>query len=197
MAIDQISPPRMVEITGVTRTTADVIWLQPEDNGGARITGYTIERQDQPDGRWLKCNFSNVTECRFTVSSLSENTTYKFRILAKNAAGSISEPSELSDAVTCQDIFTPPRLELDSSLRDTITAKAGENVKLSAEIFGKPSPTVTWSKNRNELEHNPKSEIFNTESSTTLVLNNVSRDDTGEYLLQLKNSAGSRFVLIF
>lgn len=185
----------MVEVTGVTRTSADIVWRKPAQDGGARITGYVIERQEQPDGHWLKCNFSNVSDCWYTVTGLMENVTYKFRILAKNAASSVSLPSIPSEAITCQDVFTPPRLELDSKLRETIVVKAGENVKISALIFGKPPPTVTWSKNREEIESSMKTEITTTDATTTLILNDVDRDNTGEYLLQLKNSAGTRYVM--
>ena len=52
---------------------------------------------------WLRCNFSNVSETFYTVSSLQEGSQYFFRVYAKNAAGSVSAAAELMDFVTCED----------------------------------------------------------------------------------------------
>jgi len=125
------------------------------------LLGYTIERRELPDGRWLKCNFSNVIETEFTISGLTENADYEFRyvfsrtfllkfyfisktywscsirVFAKNSAGAISEASQASEPVTCRHEVAPPRVEFDAELRDSVTVKSGDSVKLDARISGK------------------------------------------------------------
>ena len=125
-------------------------------NGGARITGYIVERREMPSSRWLKCNFSNLSECRYTVTGLTEDMNYEFQIIAKNSAGSVSQPSEPSEMVTCKDTFPPPCLDLEAHMKDTLIATAGESAVLSAAISGKPDPTLTWKCTNTDLENSPK-----------------------------------------
>lgn len=56
-----------------------------------------------PNGRWTKASFTNVIETHFTVSGLTQDAQYEFRVFAKNAIGSISNPSEVVGPVTCRD----------------------------------------------------------------------------------------------
>uniref|UniRef100_H2YLF1 Titin n=1 Tax=Ciona savignyi TaxID=51511 RepID=H2YLF1_CIOSA len=196
VARDQISKPLAVEPTGVTRTSVDLIWRKPENDGGAKVSGYVVERRELPNGRWLKCNFSNLIDCKYTVTGLTEDASYEFQVTAKNASGSVSAPSEPSEKVTCKDSFTPPRLDLNGNLKDTVVVKAGETITLSASIFGKPVPTATWTRNNVELDNTPKTEIMDTGSTASLSIKDSTRDDSGDYVLHLKNTAGSRAISI-
>lgn len=63
-----------------------------------------VERREAPNGRWVKANFTNIIERKFTVSGLSLDQSYDFRVLAKNAIGSVSNPSLIVGPVTCVDI---------------------------------------------------------------------------------------------
>lgn len=72
------------------------------------MVGYIVERKpvsEVGDGRWLKCNYTIVSDNFFTVTALSEGDTYEFRVLAKNAAGVISKGSESTGPVTCRDEY--------------------------------------------------------------------------------------------
>jgi titin len=62
-----------------------------------------VERKDCPDGRWTRANFTNVIEMNFTMSGLTQNESYEFRVYAKNAIGSISNPSDVVGPITCVD----------------------------------------------------------------------------------------------
>lgn len=71
--------------------------------------GYVVERKlftDDEDARWLKCNYTTITENCFTVPSLSEGEVYEFRVIAKNGAGVHSIPSETTGPVTCKDEYS-------------------------------------------------------------------------------------------
>lgn len=77
-------------------------------DGGSKVVGYIVERKpvsEVGDGRWLKCNYTIVSDNFFTVTALSEGDTYEFRVLAKNAAGVISKGSESTGPVTCRDEY--------------------------------------------------------------------------------------------
>lgn len=63
-----------------------------------------VERRDAPNGRWTKANFTNIIDKKFTVSGLSIGEAYEFRVFAKNAIGSVSNPSLVAGPATCVDI---------------------------------------------------------------------------------------------
>lgn len=62
-----------------------------------------MEKREAPNGRWVKANFTNIIELGFTVSGLNQDESYEFRVYAKNAVGSISNPSLIAGPVTCVD----------------------------------------------------------------------------------------------
>lgn len=100
--------PGRPEVTDVTRSTVSLIWSAPKYDGGSKVVGYIIERKpvsEVGDGRWLKCNYTIVSDNFFTVTALSEGDTYEFCVLAKNAAGVISKGSESTGPVTCRDEY--------------------------------------------------------------------------------------------
>lgn len=101
-------PPGRPEVTDVTRSSVSLSWSPPLYDGGSKIVGYIVERKpynETGDGRWLKCNYTIVSENFFTVTALGEGEEYEFRVLAKNAAGVISKGSESTGAVTCKDEY--------------------------------------------------------------------------------------------
>lgn len=96
-------PPANVRITEVTKNSASLAWQRPPFDGGSKITGYNVERREAPSGRWVKANFTNIIDLGFTVSGLSQDESYEFRVYAKNAVGSVSNPSFIAGPVTCVD----------------------------------------------------------------------------------------------
>ncbi len=57
----------------------------------------------QGKGRWLKTNFSSVTDTEFTVTGLACGERYEFRVIARNAIGTVSPPSQSSGYVLIRD----------------------------------------------------------------------------------------------
>ena len=99
-----LEPPNNVRITDITKNTITLAWQQPSD-GGSKITGYFIEKRDDPKGRWTKAHLTNITNKHYTVTGLTQDESYEFRVMAKNAVGSVSNPSIVAGPVTCVDTF--------------------------------------------------------------------------------------------
>ena len=59
---------------------------------------YSIERR-QGRGKWLRCNFTDVSETQFTVTGLSAGDRFEFRVIARNAVG-CSEPFIIEETFT-------------------------------------------------------------------------------------------------
>lgn len=69
------------------------------------MTGYIIEKKEGSGSRWFKANLTNVSDTRFSVTGLNQDETYEFRVMAKNAVGSLSNPSMTAGPVTCVDTY--------------------------------------------------------------------------------------------
>ena len=92
--------PTGLTVGSVTPTKIPLTWTAPTDNGGAEITGYTVERA--PDdtanpgnpGTWGTAGTASTTS--YTDTGLTPETTYHYRVSATNSEGS----SPYSDAVS-------------------------------------------------------------------------------------------------
>uniref|UniRef100_A0A3B4AB85 Titin n=1 Tax=Periophthalmus magnuspinnatus TaxID=409849 RepID=A0A3B4AB85_9GOBI len=170
VARDPCDPPGQPEPTHVTKDTIVIQWTKPEYDGGSSITGYTVEKRDLPEGRWVRANFTNVIETQFTVTGLTENAQYDFRVIAKNAVGTISKPSFNTGPITASDSIEAPKYSIDPEFTKTIVINAGETFKLDADVRGKPPPTMQWFKDEKPIENTLRLEIKNSETRALMVI---------------------------
>lgn len=63
---------------------------------------YSVERR-QGRGRWLRCNFTDICECQFTVTGLPAGDRFEFRVIARNAVSTVSPPSQSSGYIMTKD----------------------------------------------------------------------------------------------
>ncbi|XP_036400675.1 titin-like [Megalops cyprinoides] len=195
-ARDPCDPPGQPTVTNITRTSVSLSWTKPEYDGGAMVTGYIIERRELPDGCWLKCNFTNVQETYFDITGLTEDQRYDFHVIAKNAAGLLSEPSEGTGPVTVKGDVDTPCITMDDKYRQLVVVKAGDVLKITADIAGRPRPVVSWAKDGKEIEAKARVEICSTDTSTTITVKDSIRKDSGQYVLTLQNVAGTRSLAV-
>ncbi|KAI4788997.1 hypothetical protein KUCAC02_035499, partial [Chaenocephalus aceratus] len=195
-ARDPCESPHNLRVTNITRTSVSLFWEKPEYDGGVKITGYIVERRELPNGRWLKCNFTNLQDTYFDVTGLTEDVQYDFHVIAKNSAELLSDPCESTGPVTVKDDVDPPTITLEDKLTQLVVVKAGDIIRIDAEISGRPLPVVTWCKDGKEIEAKARCEITSTNFATTLIVRDAIRRDSGQYVLSLHNVAGTRAVAI-
>ena len=85
-----------MEISNVTNNSADLAWNPPKRDGGTPLTGYVIEYKIDSREFWSKADVVNANITSYTVTKLSEETEYYFRVIAVNAEG-YSKPLESTD----------------------------------------------------------------------------------------------------
>uniref|UniRef100_A0A3Q3BI45 Titin n=1 Tax=Kryptolebias marmoratus TaxID=37003 RepID=A0A3Q3BI45_KRYMA len=100
-----LEPPINLRISDITKNSISLAWEKPNYDGGSPITGYIIEKKEVVGAKWSKANLTNVSDTRFIVTGLTQNETYEFRVMAKNAVGSVSNPSMTAGPATCVDTY--------------------------------------------------------------------------------------------
>lgn len=98
-------PPIDLRISDITKNTISLAWHRPTYDGGSPITGYIIEKREGVSAKWSKANLTNVTDTRFAVTGLTQDESYEFRVMARNAVGSVSNPSITAGPATCVDTY--------------------------------------------------------------------------------------------
>nr|XP_006823014.1 PREDICTED: titin-like [Saccoglossus kowalevskii] len=99
--------PGRPDVIEVTESSARIKWTVPESDGGARVTGYIVERCDTSKDRWIRVNRTPVKEPFIIAEDLIKGTEYIFRVSAENKAG-ISEPSKPSKPVVAKPPYDVP-----------------------------------------------------------------------------------------
>jgi titin len=102
---DVPSAPRELKVTGVTRSSCQLQWLPPNNDGGAAIQGYIIERQTET--RWIRAIPTLNVGTTAQLVDLIEGDIYDFRVAAVNEEGQ-GPYSRPSDSVTIKDPYDVP-----------------------------------------------------------------------------------------
>ncbi len=111
-------------------TSVYVSWSAPATDNNAVITDYVIQYSDNGGGTWTTFNDGVSTNLFATVTGLSANTTYTFRIAAVNEAGQGPYSATVSSQTTFITLgsgpnvdihVTPSSSERTSSNSDTVT----------------------------------------------------------------------------
>ena len=73
-------------------------WKPPAKDGGAKVTGYRVEKCEETSEEWVKVEDIKSYDTVYKVTGLKEGKGYYFSVSAKNQAG-YGEPCETETAV--------------------------------------------------------------------------------------------------
>jgi len=90
--------PSILGVHDVLSSGCTVIYLPPDNDGGAAVTGYLLERRS-PGLEWIRLNDTPVTGLKHVADNLALLTEYQFRVAAVNKFG-ISSFSDASEMIT-------------------------------------------------------------------------------------------------
>lgn len=84
--LDKPSPPRDLVVSEVTSESAYLTWKAPEDDGGAVISHYVVQKKDVASDQWVPVSAANK-KLSLLAMYLMEGIQYLFRVAAENQFG--------------------------------------------------------------------------------------------------------------
>uniref|UniRef100_A0A3P9HG54 Titin n=1 Tax=Oryzias latipes TaxID=8090 RepID=A0A3P9HG54_ORYLA len=187
IATEEPAPPKRLDVIDTTNSTASLVWLKPEHDGGSRVRGYIVEFRVKGTDVWVV--YGETKSLKMLVEGLSENKEYDFRVKAKNDAG-ISDPQATFSSVVIKEPRIEPTADLSNITNQLITCKASNTFTIDVPISGRPAPKVTWKLEEMKLKETDRVSIKTTKERATLVVKDSKRSDSGKYYLTLENAAG-------
>lgn len=122
------SPPTNLRTTTISSTEVDLNWGLPQNNGGAPVSGYTIERND---GNGFVAILT-VQATSYHDAGLVPSKNYSYRVSAINSAGT-SDPSNVATATTFSVQPTTPPPTSSGSTGSTSTPSLDDLIKQRIE----------------------------------------------------------------
>ncbi|XP_023314705.1 twitchin isoform X11 [Trichogramma pretiosum] len=190
---DPPGPPGVPKVTQVGGNFANISWDKPENDGGARIQGYWIDKREikEPESCWQRVNPSICLPNQINVSNLVEGRRYEFRVFAQNEAG-IGPESKASTSVEIRDPQAAKPPEILKPLPKTLNCAENHNAHFKCLIIGVPSPTITWFKGAREIVNGSRYSIYSDGDCHNLIVNSVFGEDADEYVCRAVNRAGAK-----
>ena len=81
------SKPSKLEFRDIRRDSVLLEWDTPEFDGGAKLTGYVIEKRDVQKKRWSYVHKVEPSTQSYRVAGLTTDHKYMFRVMPKNRIG--------------------------------------------------------------------------------------------------------------
>uniref|UniRef100_A0A8C4NYK8 Titin n=1 Tax=Dicentrarchus labrax TaxID=13489 RepID=A0A8C4NYK8_DICLA len=187
--LDKPGPPSNIKVDEVSADFISLSWDSPTYDGGCQINNYVVEKRDTTTTTWQIVS-ATVARTSIKVSRLTQGIEYQFRIAAENRYGKshaidsapvVAQYPFDTGPVTVKDDVDPPTIILEDKFRQLVVIKAGDIIKIDAEVTGRPIPVVTWSKDGKEIESKARCEITSTNFTTTLIVRDAIRRDSGQY----------------
>lgn len=100
-------PKGPLKVNDITKNGCKLSWDKPEDDGGAPVTAYQVEKLDKSTGRWVPVGRTNGRDTELDVKGLQEGHEYSFRVKAINDEGE-SEPLESEHSIIAKNPYDVP-----------------------------------------------------------------------------------------
>lgn len=92
-------------VSDIDLTSATLTWQPPQDDGGAPITAYIVERRESGRSKWTTLDHLDADTLTLKAINLIDSCDYYFRVMAQNRIG-LSEPLETEKSVKPQSPFS-------------------------------------------------------------------------------------------
>ncbi|XP_061588383.1 obscurin isoform X12 [Cololabis saira] len=164
-------PPVDAVVQNKTDSSITIHWSPPDSDRPVPIKGYIVERRRVGATTWQRCNVDEtILSTEITIRNFSEESSYQFRISAKNDFGQ-SPYLEVPGS-----FYLEPSAEIRQGLMNS-TAVSGEEFSISLELSAVCSGF--WSLNGRLLRSGAEYLITRSKNTHTLLFRDVDMDMNG------------------
>ncbi|XP_055274907.1 immunoglobulin-like and fibronectin type III domain-containing protein 1 [Moschus berezovskii] len=196
-ARDPMRPPgpvRDLQVTDTSHTSISLSWARPDTQDGDEPQGYVVELRSSASPQWSPCHTGTVQGTTYTAKGLRPRESYFLRVTAVNDGGP-GQPTALGSAVEAMPVSVRPRFRMDASMKDLLTVRAGDTVRVPVYFEAAPTPEVTWLKDGLPL---PKRSVASVKDGLTqLLVPSAGLDDSGVYTVVLRSLRGEEATYSF
>lgn len=196
-ARDPMRPPgpvRDLQVTGTSHASISLRWAQPDSEDGDEAQGYVVELCPSDSLEWAPCHTGTMHATTYTAKGLRPREGYFVRVVAVNEGGR-GPPTALDMLVQAAPVSVCPKFLMDSSMKDSLTVRVGDTVRVPVTFEAAPLPEVTWLKDGLLL---PRRYVTSTEDGLTQLLVPVaSLADSGAYTVVLRGLQGEEATYTF
>ncbi|KAG5202644.1 hypothetical protein JEQ12_004034 [Ovis aries] len=196
-ARDPMRPPgpvRDLQVTDTSHTSITLSWAQPDTQDGDEPQGYMVELRASTSLKWSPCHAGTVQGTTYTAKGLRPRESYLLRVTAVNDGGP-GQPTALGSAVEAAPASVRPKFRTDAGMKDLLTVRAGDTVRVPIYFEAAPIPEVTWLKDGLPL---PKRSVVTVKDGLTqLLVPSASLDDSGVYTVVLRSLRGEEATYSF
>ncbi|GLJ59515.1 hypothetical protein SUGI_1512200, partial [Cryptomeria japonica] len=153
-----------------------IVWSKGDKDLRDGNGKYCMTQESGPNG---------TTIHRLLVSRASAEDADEYSIKATNKAGSRTSRCDV-------EIQTKPKISVPARLAGDVPVAfdRGESIQLKIPFSGNPPPRVRWFKGDEEIEPSAQFDIESDGRHTTLTIRDATREDSGEYRLEVENALG-------
>uniref|UniRef100_A0A8B9BGK0 Titin n=1 Tax=Anser brachyrhynchus TaxID=132585 RepID=A0A8B9BGK0_9AVES len=181
--LDTPGPPSHIAAKDVTKESAVLSWDVPENDGGAPVKNYIIEKREASKKAWVTVT-NNCHRLSYKVTGLQEGAIYYFRVSGENEYG-VGMPCETKEGTKITGKLPDMRQKL------IYIKLAGSNLKVEIPVSGKPLPKVTLSRDGVPLKPTMRFHTETTAESFIINLKESVAADAGRYDITAANSSGT------
>ncbi|XP_064333381.1 LOW QUALITY PROTEIN: immunoglobulin-like and fibronectin type III domain-containing protein 1 [Camelus dromedarius] len=196
-ARDPMRPPgpvRDLQVIDTSHTSITLSWARPDTQDGDEAQGYVVELCGSDSLQWSPCHMGTVPGPTYTARGLRPREGYFVRVTAVNDGGR-GQPMTLDTVVQAMPVTVCPKFLMDATMKDSMTVRAGDTVRVPVYFEANPLPEVTWLKDGLPL---PKRSVTSTKDGLTQLLVPVaSLADSGLYTVVLRSLRGEEATYSF
>uniref|UniRef100_A0A1I8NU34 Titin n=1 Tax=Stomoxys calcitrans TaxID=35570 RepID=A0A1I8NU34_STOCA len=150
--------------------------------------------QPPPEINWFKDGYEIFSSRRTKIVNDTDASVLIIHQVALTDEGEIkcTATNRAGHVVTKARLFVqaPPKIRLPRTYEDGLIVEAEEALRLKVGIAGQPLPLITWMHEGEAVPNAGRFEITNSEKNSMLKIDNVQREDRGEYSIKASNKLG-------
>uniref|UniRef100_A0A671KDL5 Obscurin, cytoskeletal calmodulin and titin-interacting RhoGEF b n=1 Tax=Sinocyclocheilus anshuiensis TaxID=1608454 RepID=A0A671KDL5_9TELE len=163
-------PPVEPVVQNKTDSSITLCWSPPDSERPVPITGYLVERRKVGAQTWVKVTSTSVSSTEYTISEISEEASYQFRISAVNDFG---QSAYLEVPGT---FYLEPTASVKTGLVNC-SAHVGEEATFTVELSAVCSSS--WTINDRMIRSGSEYLITRSKTTHTLIIREVSMELNG------------------